>query len=151
MHRRIALLLCCAAGATAFSAAPAMLRPAAKSRLAARPLQMQVAGKSYADIMGALKTKVTPKWDDGANPIYNAMEELKEEGVLTRWNSATLKSRTVTQQELQRQLKTQKNLNEILGLIGEVQDADLKKLTVIAFGLSAVFGVGGSIIGGETG
>jgi len=115
---------------------------------------MQVAEnqrKSYAEIMGALKTKVAPKWDDGANPIYNAMEELKEEGVLTRWNSATLKSRTVTQGELQRQLKTQKNLDEILGLIGEVQDADLKKLTVIAFGLSAVIGVGGSIIGGETG
>lgn len=92
-----------------------------------------------------------PTTHAGANPIYNAMEELKEEGVLTRWNSATLKSRTVTQGELQRQLKTQKNLDEILGLIGEVQDADLKKLTVIAFGLSAVIGVGGSIIGGETG
>jgi len=36
----------------------------------------------------------------------------------------------------------------MLGLIGEVQDADLKKLTVVAFALSAVIGVGGSIIGG---
>lgn len=48
-----------------------MIRPAARSRLAARPLQMQVAEnqrKSYAEIMGALKTKVAPKWDDGIAP-----------------------------------------------------------------------------------
>ena len=30
-------------------------------------------------------------------------------------------------------------------------DADLKQLTVIAFAISAVIGVGGSIVGGETG
>jgi len=37
---------------------------------------------------------------------------------------------------------------QLLGLIGEVQDADLKQLTVVAFALSAIIGVGGSIIGG---
>jgi hypothetical protein len=49
------------------------------------------------------------------------------------------------------QLKTEKDLDELLGLIGAVQDEDLKKLTVAAFAASAVIGVGGSIIGGETG
>jgi len=60
--------------------------------------------KSFSEIMGALSSKVAPKWDAGANPIYDAMEELKQEGVLTRWNSATLKSRAITQGELQRQV-----------------------------------------------
>lgn len=107
--------------------------------------------KSYSEVLGAINSKVSPKWDDGASTIYNSMETLKEEGYLTRWNSATLKSRPVAQGELKRQLKTDKNLDELLGLIGEVQDADLKQLTVVAFALSAIIGVGGSIIGGETG
>jgi len=107
--------------------------------------------KSYSEVLSAIKGKVSPKWDDGAKPIFSALEELKEEGVLTRWNSAKLKSRPVTQGELKRQLKTEKDLDELLGLIGAVQDEDLKKLTVAAFAASAVIGVGGSIIGGETG
>jgi len=107
--------------------------------------------RSYSEVLGAIKSKVSPKWDDGASTIYESMEKLKAEGYLTRWNSATLKSRPVAQGELKRLLKTEKNLDELLGLIGEVQDADLKKLTVVAFALSAVIGVGGSIIGGETG
>jgi len=107
--------------------------------------------KPYAEVLSAINSKVSPKWDDGALAIYDSMEALKEEGYLTRWNSASLKSRPVNQGELKRQLKTDKNLDELLGLIGEVQDADLKQLTVVAFALSAVIGVGGSVIGGETG
>ena len=41
------------------------------------------------------------------------MEKLKAEGYLTRWNSATLKSRPVAQGELKRLLKTEKNLDEV--------------------------------------
>jgi hypothetical protein len=40
-----------------------------------------------------------------------------------------LKSRPVTQGELKRLLKTDKELDELLGLIGEVQDEDLKRLS----------------------
>ena len=87
--------------------------------------------KPYAEVLSAIKGKVTPKWDDGAYAIFESMEQLKEEGYLTRWNSAALKSRPVNQGELKRQLKTDKNLDELLGLIGEVQDADLKQLTFV--------------------
>ena len=103
--------------------------------------------KSYSEVLGAINSKVSPKWDDGqcpflrrvsaarvggpaaaskdylsrvrahtapgASTIYNSMETLKEEGYLTRWNSATLKSRPVAQGELKRQLKTDKNLDEV--------------------------------------
>ena len=51
--------------------------------------------------------------------------------------------------QLKRALKTEKNLDELLGLVG-VQ-TDLKQLTIAAFAFSAVVGVGGSIIGGQTG
>jgi hypothetical protein len=164
------LLACGASGVEGFWAqpAPASLRPPLSPHSSAvRPpasrtaasikvgLRMQQAvappSRSYSEVLGAIKSKVSPKWDDGASTIYESMEKLKAEGYLTRWNSATLKSRPVAQGELKRLLKTEKNLDEMLGLIGEVQDADLKKLTVVAFALSAVIGVGGSIIGGETG
>jgi hypothetical protein len=95
--------------------------------------------KPYAEVLSAINSKVTPKWDAGALTIYDSMEALKEEGYLTRWNSATLKSRPVNQGELKRQLKTDKNLDELLGLIGEVQDADLKQLTVVGNFSAACF------------
>ena len=95
--------------------------------------------KPYAEVLSAINSKVSPKWDDGALAIYDSMEALKEEGYLTRWNSASLKSRPVNQGELKRQLKTDKNLDELLGLIGEVQDADLKQLTVVGNFLVSFF------------
>ena len=67
----------------------------------------------YAQVLSAVEGQVAPKWDDGAAEIFAAMEDLKTAGVLTRWNSATLKSRAVTQGEIKRQLKTDKNLDEV--------------------------------------
>merc|ERR1719163_1941933 len=159
-------LYCGAGEVSAFSAAPGMHRRAAGShafsglttrRRSVRPLvgsaRLQMSSgavapaQPYAQVLSAVEGQVAPKWDDGAAEIFAAMEDLKTAGVLTRWNSATLKSRAVTQG----QIKTDKNLDEVLGLVGEVQDADLKTLTVGAFAASAIIGVGGSIIGGDTG
>jgi hypothetical protein len=136
----------CCSSVAAFTATPLGLRSmaptrasSAESRFARRPggagilMQQTTAppAKPYAEVLSAIKGKVTPKWDDGAYAIFETMEKLKEEGYLTRWNSAALKSRPVNQGELKRQLKTDKNLDELLGLIGEVQDADLKQLTFV--------------------
>jgi hypothetical protein len=44
--------------------------------------------KPYSELLGVLNKKVAPKWDGGASTIFNSMEELKNEGYLTRWNSA---------------------------------------------------------------
>merc|ERR1719163_1918679 len=163
-------LYCGAGEVSAFSAAPGMHRLAAgphalsglttrhggvRPRAGIARLQMSsgavAPAKPYAEVLSAVEGQVAPKWDAGAAEIFAAMEDLKAAGVLTRWNSAALKSRAVTQGEIKRQLKTEKNLDEVLGLVGEVQDADLKTLTVGAFAASAVIGVGGSIIGGDTG
>jgi len=55
-------------------------------------LQMQQTvappAKPYSELLGVLNKKVAPKWDGGASTIFNSMEELKNEGYLTRWNSA---------------------------------------------------------------
>ena len=97
------------------------------------------------------------------------MISLKEKGLLSKWASTTLKSRVVSQNELKRTLKTgmtalathrhqptlpdncraELELDDLFGLKGV--SVDLKALTLAAFGASAFFGVGGSIIGGETG
>merc|ERR1719163_1037546 len=158
-------LYCGAGEVSAFSAAPGMHRLAAGSHALSglttrhggvRPragiarLQMSsgavAPAKPYAEVLSAVEGQVAPKWDAGAAEIFAAMEDLKAAGVLTRWNSAALKSRAVTQGEIKRQLKTEKNLDEVLGLVGEVQDADLKTLTVGAFAASAVIGLAGSTV-----
>lgn len=74
---------------------------------------------------------------------------MKEKGYLSKWGSVALRSRIVSQNELKRTLKTEFELDELFGLTGV--SVDLKALTVSAFAASAFFGIGGSIIGGETG
>jgi len=105
--------------------------------------------KSPEEILSSIKAPLDEVIGESAEKVYDTLESLKEKGVLSKWNSAALRSRPVSQNELKRALKTEKTLDELLGLAGT--PTDLKQLTVAAFAASAVFGVGGSIIGGETG
>jgi len=87
--------------------------------------------------------------DASATYRVEQLDKLKEAGVLSKWDSQLLTPRSVSQQELKREVKTDLEIDELMGLTAA--DVDLKGLTVGAFGASAVLGVGGSIIGGETG
>lgn len=100
------------------------------------------------DVTAAMK-KLFSSSDESATFRVAELNKLKEEGVLSKWNSAQLKSRPVSQNELKRVVKSELELDELMGL--KAADPDLKGLTVAAFGASAVIGVGGSLIGGETG
>mmetsp|Transcript_14296 Transcript_14296/g.33042 ORF Transcript_14296/g.33042 Transcript_14296/m.33042 type:complete len:404 (+) Transcript_14296:54-1265(+) len=87
--------------------------------------------------------------DASAKYRVEQLNKLKEAGVLSKWDSQLLSPRSVSQNELKREVKTDLELDELMGLTAA--DVDLKGLTVAAFGASAVLGVGGSIIGGDTG
>ncbi|KAJ1487430.1 hypothetical protein T484DRAFT_1941306 [Baffinella frigidus] len=133
--------------AASVRAAPMALRTGIR-----RPLALAMQDAAAAPVFaGDLKKAVASALSsENAGTIAAAFEGLKKEGAISKWNSQTgMKSRAVSQNELKRALKTDKDLDELLGLVG-VQ-ADLKQLTLAAFAFSAVIGVGGSIIGGQTG
>jgi len=108
-----------------------------------------VTKKSKSEILAAISKPLAESMDSTAEKVYDTLEGLKEQGVLSKWNSAALRARPVSQNELKRELKTEFSLDELLGISGTPDD--LKGLTIAAFALSAFFGIGGSIIGGETG
>eukprot|EP00285_Hemiselmis_virescens_P015412 CAMPEP_0173390006 /NCGR_PEP_ID=MMETSP1356-20130122/14238_1 /TAXON_ID=77927 ORGANISM="Hemiselmis virescens, Strain PCC157" /NCGR_SAMPLE_ID=MMETSP1356 /ASSEMBLY_ACC=CAM_ASM_000847 /LENGTH=402 /DNA_ID=CAMNT_0014347311 /DNA_START=48 /DNA_END=1256 /DNA_ORIENTATION=- len=118
-------------------------------RLASSPLAMSSdVASANKDVAGELK-KMFSASDGTAAFRVEQLNKLKESGVLSKWDSQQLSPRAVSQNELKREIKTELDIDELMGLTAA--DVDLKGLTLAAFGASAVLGVGGSIIGGETG
>ncbi|EKX50231.1 hypothetical protein GUITHDRAFT_151256 [Guillardia theta CCMP2712] len=106
---------------------------------------------SFEETLKEIKEPCKKAWEGSATDVYDTFERLKSQGVLKKWNSMPVKSRAVSQNELKRMLKTELDLDTVLGISGGVQTEDLKKLTVGAFASSAIIGVLGTAIGGETG
>lgn len=106
------------------------------------------AAASTKDVRAEIK-RVMSSSDETAAFRVAEFNKLKEDGVFKMWNSVQLQPRAVSKNELKREVKTEMELDELMGL--SPVDPDLKGLTIGAFAASAVIGVGGTFIGGETG
>ena len=100
------------------------------------------------DVKAEVK-KILADSNESASFRMAEFNRLKEEGALKMWNSLELSPRSVSKNELKREVKTEMELDELMGL--SPVDPDLKGLTYGAFAASAVLGVAGTAIGGETG
>ena len=101
---------------------------------------------SFEETLKEIKEPCKKAWEGSATDVYDTFERssaslapplpcahgtchrLKSQGVLKKWNSVPVKSRAVSQNELKRMLKTELDLDTVLGISGGVQTEDLKKV-----------------------